>query len=105
MRHFGFRWLAGLPASNSGRVDGVCRFGLAGLSVAPAGKLSVSLDSGPRLPRGIIAYAMARRDGRERSTMEGAGRRSKASRVPAVGQAVNPVSNGNRQEWQAKRPQ
>ena len=41
-----------------------------------AGKPSVSLQSGPRLPRGTIADAMAPRDGRERSTMEGAGQRS-----------------------------
>ena len=66
----------GLPASNSGRADGVCRFRLADLSVTAARKLSVSLQSGPRLPRGTIALPVAPRDGRERSTMEGAGQRS-----------------------------
>jgi hypothetical protein len=69
-----------LPASNSGRADGVCRSGLADLSVSAARKLSVTLQSGPRLPRGTSADAMAARDGRGRSTMEGAGpRRMKAT--------------------------
>jgi hypothetical protein len=71
----------GLPAPNSGRVDGVCRFGLADLSVAAARKLSVPLYCGPRLPRGTIADAMAARDGRERSTMEGTGQRSMKAAV------------------------
>src|SRR5271157_694887 len=64
-----------LFASNSGRADGVCRFGLANLSVTAARKLSVPLQSGLRPPRGTIADAVAPRDGRERSTMEGAGQR------------------------------
>jgi hypothetical protein len=38
----------GLPTSNSGRADGVCRFGLADLSVTVARKLFVPLHSGPR---------------------------------------------------------
>jgi hypothetical protein len=38
-----------------------------------ARKLSVPLHSSPRLPRGITADAMAARDGREHSTMEGTG--------------------------------
>ena len=59
-----------LSSSNSGRADGVCRLGLADLSVPAAGRLSVPLQSGPRLPRGTSADAMAARDGRERSTME-----------------------------------
>ena len=66
----------GLPAPNSGRVDGVCRFGLADLSIAAARKPSVPLYGGPRLPRRTIDDAMAARDGRERSTMEGTGQRS-----------------------------
>ena len=40
-----------------------------------------SLHSGPRLPRGTIADAMAARDGRERSTMEGTGQRSMRATV------------------------
>jgi hypothetical protein len=52
-----------VPASNSGRADGVCRFGLADLSGTAARKLSVSLHSGTRLPRGTSANAVAPRDG------------------------------------------
>ena len=79
----------GLPASNSGRADGVCRFGLADFSVTAARKLSVPLHSGPRLPRGTIADAMAPREGRERSTMEGAGQRGmKAGVYPRSGATI-----------------
>ena len=55
--------------SNSGRADGVCRFGLADLSVKSAGKLSVPLQSGLRPPRGSIRVPVAARDGCERSEM------------------------------------
>ena len=65
-----------LSASNSGRADGVCRFGLVDLSITAARKLSVPLQSGPRHPRARIGNAVAARDGRERSTMEGAGQRN-----------------------------
>ena len=41
--------------------------------------LSVSLQSGLRPPRGRFGVAVAPRDGRERSTMEGAGQRMKAA--------------------------
>ena len=44
--------------------------------LSPLANSSVHLSEGPRLPRGSIADAMAHRDGRERSTMEGAGQRS-----------------------------
>ena len=74
----------GLPTPNSGRVDGVCRFGLADLSVAAARKLSVPLYCCPRLPRGTIADAMAARDGRERSTMEGTGQRREGTPMKAA---------------------
>lgn len=59
----------------SGRVDGLCRFGVAGLSVATRNP-SAHLSESPRLPCGSIADAMAHHEGRERSTMEGAGQRS-----------------------------
>src|ERR1700692_2634777 len=64
----------GLPPSKSGCADGVRRFGLADLSVAAVRKPSVSLQSGSGLSRGTIADAVALREGRERSTMEGASR-------------------------------
>src|SRR5271157_5316950 len=64
-----------LSASHSGRADGVWRFGLADLYVTAARKLSVPLQSGLRPPRARIGDAVAPRDGRERSTMEGAGQR------------------------------
>ena len=51
-------------------------FGLADLSLKPARKLSVPLQSGLRPPRRRIGIPLAPRDGRERSTMEGAGRRN-----------------------------
>src|SRR6266571_4858542 len=65
-----------LSATNSGRADGVCRFGLGDLSVTAARRLSVPVQSGPRPPRARIGNAVAPRDGRERSTMEGAGQRA-----------------------------
>jgi len=77
-----------VPASNSGRANGVCRFGLADLSGTAARKLSVSLHSGTRLPRGTSANAVAPRDGRERLTMEGPGYRRGG--VPVTG---NPTSH------------
>src|SRR5580698_4269275 len=55
--------------SNSGRADGICRFGLADLSVKSAGKLSVPLQSGLRPPRGRIGVLVASREGCERSEM------------------------------------
>src|SRR5713101_2409567 len=64
-----------LPASNSGRADGDWRFGLADLSVPVARRLSVPLHFCPRHSRGSIADPVAPGDGRERSTMEGAGQR------------------------------
>src|SRR5437773_4455493 len=70
------RFQIALPASDSGGSDGVCRFGLADLSITAARKPSVALHSGPRHSRGRIANAMAPRNRRKRSTMEGAGRRS-----------------------------
>jgi len=70
-----------LSAPNSGRADGVCRSCLADLSVTAARKLSVPLQSGLRFPRGRIADAVAPRDRRERSTMEGAGQRSMKAAV------------------------
>src|SRR5229473_1030374 len=51
-------------------------FGLGDLSLTAARKLSVPLQSGPRHPRARIGNAVAARDGRERSTMEGAGQRN-----------------------------
>ncbi len=63
-------------ASNSGCADGVCRFGLPDFSVAAARKLSAPVRSAARPPRGRAADAVAARDRRERSTMEGAGQRS-----------------------------
>ena len=68
-----------LPASNVGRVDGIGRFGLAGLSVADAHKLSIPLQSGLGAPRRRFGVPLAPRDGRECSTMEGAGERMKAA--------------------------
>jgi hypothetical protein len=65
-----------LPAANTGRTDDVGRSGLVDLSVTAAGKLSVALHFGRRLHRGIIALPVAPGDGRERSTMDGDGRRS-----------------------------
>src|SRR5260370_39011706 len=65
-----------LSASNSGRADGVCKFGLADLSVTATRKPSVPLQSGLRPPRGRIGDAVVPRHGRERSTMERAGPRS-----------------------------
>jgi hypothetical protein len=73
-----------LPAPDPGRADGVCRCWLAHLSVTNARKLSVPLQSGLRHPRGTIADAMAPRDGRERSTMEGAGWRSTETPMKAA---------------------
>src|SRR5271157_3264289 len=71
-----------LSASISGRADGVFRFWLADLSFNPARQTSIPLQSGLRHPRGTIADAMAPRNGRKRSTMEGAGqRRGRASVV------------------------
>ena len=66
----------GLFAPDTGSANGVCRVGLANLYVTNARKLSVPLQSGLLHPRGTIAHAVAARDGRERSTMEGAGWRS-----------------------------
>ena len=60
---------------NSGLADGACRFGLADLLVTAVCKLSVSLQSGRRLPRGTSADAVAPRAGRKRSTMAAAGQR------------------------------
>jgi hypothetical protein len=65
-----------LPASNSGRADGVCRLGLDDFSVAADGRPSIPLQSGRRHPWGRIGDAVAPRDGGERSTMEGAGQRT-----------------------------
>jgi hypothetical protein len=65
------------PLFNSGCADGVCRFGLADLSVTAARKESVSVRYAPRRSRGTIADPVAPRDRRERSTMEGAGQRSR----------------------------
>ena len=56
-----------LPASNSGRADGVWRSGLADVSVTAARKLSVALQSGPRNVRGGSADPVAPRGRRERS--------------------------------------
>src|SRR5271155_2789009 len=80
--------------ANSGRADGVCRFGLADLSVKSAGKLSVPLQSGLRPPRGSIRVPVAGRDGCERSEMaresnfgelaEHSRRREAACRIPAA---------------------
>src|SRR5580658_3235519 len=50
---------------NSGRADGVCRFGLADLSVKSAGKLSVPLQFSLCSPRGSVGVPVAPRDGRE----------------------------------------
>jgi hypothetical protein len=72
-----------LSASNSGRADGVWRFGLADLYITGARKLSVPLQSLLRHPRARIGDAVAPRDGRERSTMEGAGQRSGAVAIIA----------------------
>ena len=82
----------GLPASNSGRADGVCRFGLADLSVTAARKLSVPLHSGFRLPCGTIALPVASRDRRQRSTMEGAGQRSVKAIVYHRSGVATPIS-------------
>jgi hypothetical protein len=57
---------------------------LADLSVTAARKLSVPLQSGLRPPRGRIRVPVAPRDGPERSTMEGAGQRSRGKRMKAA---------------------
>jgi len=64
-----------LFASNSGCADGVCRFGLADLSVTAAGRLSVPLHFHTRTPRRGSADAVAPYHGRERTTLEGTGER------------------------------
>jgi Domain of unknown function (DUF4386) len=55
-----------------------CRFKLADLSVEPARQPSVPLQSCLRPSWRCVAVPVAAGDGRERSTMEGAGRRSRA---------------------------
>jgi hypothetical protein len=67
-----YQFQVDLSAPNSGRADGVGRSCLADLSVTAARKLSVALQSGLGPPRGSTADAVAPRDGRQRSTMEGA---------------------------------
>jgi hypothetical protein len=67
----------------SGRADGHRGFVLADLDVTGTRKLSVPLRSGLRPPRGRIGDAVAPRDGRERSTMEGAGQRSRGTPINA----------------------
>jgi hypothetical protein len=62
-------------SSTEEAMTGVGRFGLAGLSVTAARKVSVRLHRDSWHPRGRIADAMAPREGRERSTMEGAAQR------------------------------
>ena len=62
-----------LPASNSRRANGVCRFGLADLSVTAARKLSIPLQRGLRLPEGRFVDAVVPRDGRERFQLGEAG--------------------------------
>src|SRR5216684_5938204 len=85
-RRYGIAWIllapdrlpdfqVDLSASNSGCADGVCRLGLADLFITAARKLSISLQFGLRSPRRRIGDVVAPRHGRERSTMEGAGRR------------------------------
>jgi Domain of unknown function (DUF4386) len=56
--------------SNSGRLDGDRRFGLANLSVHAARTLSVPLQSGPRHPRGRSADPVAPGGRCERTAME-----------------------------------
>ena len=68
-----------LPAPNFWRINGARRFVLAGLSVTDAHKLSVSLQSGLGPPRRSFGVSVVPRDGRERSTMEGANERMKAA--------------------------
>src|SRR6267143_2567831 len=62
-----------LPASDSGRVVGSWRFGLAELSVSAARTPCVSLRCSFRPPRGRSTYRVAPRLRRERTTMERAG--------------------------------
>jgi|ERR1700736_2228668 hypothetical protein len=84
-----------LSASNSGRADGVWRFGLADLYLTAARKLSVPLQSGPGHPRTRIGDAVAPRDGREPSTMEGAGQRSMKADIYGL-QGTCELSGNNR---------
>ena len=73
-----------LSASNSGGADGDRWLVLADLSVTTARKLSVPLQSGCRPPRGRIGDAVAPRDGRGRSTMEGAGQHCEGTLMKAA---------------------
>jgi Domain of unknown function (DUF4386) len=73
-----------LPASNSGSVGDDQCFGLGDLSV-PAARISFVPVHRCRLrPRGNTTGAMAHREGRERSTMEGAGPRSGDAHMKAA---------------------
>src|SRR5580700_8222794 len=78
------RFQVDISASNSGGADGVCRFGLADLSIPAARKPSVSLQFGLRHLRGTIADAVAPHAGRERSTMERASQRRGRARTTAT---------------------
>jgi Domain of unknown function (DUF4386) len=65
------------PASDSGRVVGIGRFGLAELPVSAAWIPSVPLHCSPRPPRSSSADPLAPRVWRQRATMDGAGQRSR----------------------------
>jgi hypothetical protein len=62
-----------LPAPIFGRIDGVGRFVLAGLSVTDAHNTAVSLRAGLGHAGRSFGVSVVPRDGRERSTMEGTG--------------------------------
>src|SRR5207302_9156807 len=65
-----------LPAANSGPVVDTWRFGLAELPVSAAHIRSVPIHCGPRTRRRISSNHVAPREGRERTTVEGASRSS-----------------------------
>src|SRR5260370_29616288 len=74
-----------LSATNSGRADGVCCFGLGDLSVTTARTPSVSLQSGLWLPRPRIGNAVAPRVRLVRTTMGWAGQFSGVPNVLITG--------------------
>jgi len=81
------RFQVDLSASNSGRADGGRRFGLGDLPFTTVRRPSVAVQLGRRRFRTRISNGVASREGRRRSTMEGAGRGRFMGQFPEVGKA------------------
>src|SRR5580658_7256608 len=80
------RFQVGFSASNSGRPDGVCRFGLADLYLKRSRQPSIPLQSGLRPARGTIADPVAPGDGSEYAeAQEKTGAWGINGRWPAIG--------------------